>query len=129
MIQALHGSKSLIQLTLILLAFTGVRGMMTRARKMSCKCFARATSLGGGPDHILPLLGPLLTVRVCHTRFLKTKTRCSSYVCPGSSYHTYGQKCKHIIPISLLYRILLQKFISSPERTKQRNGPHLVTGS
>jgi hypothetical protein len=27
----------------------------------------------------------------CHTRFLRPKTRCSSYVCPGSSCHTYGQ--------------------------------------
>jgi hypothetical protein len=64
MILTLLGSKALIQLTLILLAFTGVRGMMTRARKTSCKCFAGATSLGGGPDHILSLLGPLLTARV-----------------------------------------------------------------
>jgi hypothetical protein len=31
--------------------------------------------------------------------------------------------------MSLLNRILLQKFITSPERTKQRNGPHLATGS
>jgi hypothetical protein len=36
---------------------------------------------------------------------------------------------KHRIPMSLLYRILLQKFITSPERTKQRNGPHLATDS
>jgi hypothetical protein len=27
----------------------------------------------------------------CHTRFLRPKTRCSSYVCPRSSCHTYGQ--------------------------------------
>jgi uncharacterized membrane protein affecting hemolysin expression len=31
--------------------------------------------------------------------------------------------------MSLLYRILLQKFITSLERTKQQNGPHLATGS
>jgi hypothetical protein len=30
-------------------------------------------------------------LRFCHTRFLRPKTRCSSYVCPGSSCHTYGQ--------------------------------------
>jgi hypothetical protein len=35
-------------------------------------------------------------------------------------------ECKHRIPMSLLYRILLQKLITSPERTKQRNGPHLA---
>jgi hypothetical protein len=38
-------------------------------------------------------------------------------------------ECKHRIPMSLLYHILLQKFITSPERTKQRNGPHLATAS
>jgi hypothetical protein len=38
-------------------------------------------------------------------------------------------ECKHRIPMSLLYRILLQKLITSPERTKQRNGPHLAIGS
>jgi hypothetical protein len=64
MILALLRSKPLIQLTFILLAFARVRGMMTRARKTSCKCFAGATSLGGGPDHILSLLGLLLTMRV-----------------------------------------------------------------
>jgi hypothetical protein len=31
--------------------------------------------------------------------------------------------------MSLLNRILLQKFITSPERTKQWNGPHLATGN
>jgi hypothetical protein len=30
--------------------------------------------------------------------------------------------------MSLLYRILLQKLITSPERTKQQNGHHLATG-
>jgi hypothetical protein len=30
------------------------------------------------------------TVKVSHSVF-KAKTRCSSYVCPGSSCHTYGQ--------------------------------------
>jgi hypothetical protein len=37
---------------------------------------------------------------------------------------------KHRIPMYLLYHILLQKkLITSPEKTKQRNGPHLATSS
>jgi hypothetical protein len=64
MILALLGSIPLIKLMLILLIITGVRGAMTQARKMSRKCFAGATLLGGGPGHILPHLGPLLTVGV-----------------------------------------------------------------
>jgi hypothetical protein len=64
MIMALLGSIPLIKLMLILLIITGVRGVMTRARKMSCKCFTGAASLGGGPGHILPLLGPLLMAGV-----------------------------------------------------------------
>jgi hypothetical protein len=38
--------------------------------------------------------GPVLVafaILSCHTLFLRPKTRCSSYVCPGSSWHTYGQ--------------------------------------
>jgi hypothetical protein len=64
MILALLRSKPLIQLTLILLAFAGVRGMMTRPKKTSRKCFVKVTSLGGGLGHILPLLSPFLMVRV-----------------------------------------------------------------
>jgi hypothetical protein len=36
-------------------------------------------------------------------------------------------ECKHRKPMSLLYRILLQKLTISIEMTKQRNGHHLVT--
>jgi hypothetical protein len=64
MVLALLGSIPLIKLMLILLIIAGVRGVMTRARKMSCKSFAGATSLGGHPSHILLLLGPLLTAGV-----------------------------------------------------------------
>jgi hypothetical protein len=64
MILALLGSITLIKLMLILLIIATVRGMMTRARKTSCKSFARATSLGRCHNHILPLLGPLLTTWV-----------------------------------------------------------------
>jgi hypothetical protein len=64
MILALLGSIHLIKLTFISLVVAGVRGVMTRARKMSRKSFARVTSLGGGPSHILMLLGPLLMAGV-----------------------------------------------------------------
>jgi hypothetical protein len=64
MILALLRSIPLIKLTLILLIIARVRGVMTQARKMPCKSFAGWTSLGGGPSHILPLLGPLLTAGV-----------------------------------------------------------------
>jgi hypothetical protein len=60
MILALLRSIPLIKLMLILLIVTGVRGVMTRARKTSRKSFVGATSLGWGPDHILLLHGPLL---------------------------------------------------------------------
>jgi hypothetical protein len=40
----------------------------------------------------------------CHTRFLRPKTRCSSYVCPGSSCHTYGQNVS--IEYQCLYYIV-----------------------
>jgi hypothetical protein len=63
-IQALLRSKPLIKLTLILFIATGVRGVMTWARKTSRKSFAGPTSLGGGPGHILVLLGLLLTTGV-----------------------------------------------------------------
>jgi hypothetical protein len=53
----------------------------------------------------------------------KAKTKCSSYVCPGSSCHTRSE-CKHRIPVSLLYRILLQKFITRLERTKQKQAKY-----
>jgi Glu-tRNA(Gln) amidotransferase subunit E-like FAD-binding protein len=64
----------------------------------------------------------------CHTRFLRPKL---------DAHRMYAQiklsyirlECKHRIPMSLLYRILLQKLITSPEKTKQRNEPHLATGS
>jgi hypothetical protein len=64
MILELLGSIPLIELALILLIVAGVRGVMTWARKMSRKSFAGATSLGGGPSHIMLLLGLLLTVGV-----------------------------------------------------------------
>jgi hypothetical protein len=38
-------------------------------------------------------------------------------------------ECKHRISMSSLYRILLKKFITSPEMTKQQNVPHLTTDS
>jgi hypothetical protein len=60
MILALLGSITLIKLMLILLTVARVRGVMTRVRKTSYKSFARATSHGRGPGHILSLLGPLL---------------------------------------------------------------------
>jgi hypothetical protein len=49
------GSMPLIELTLILLIITGVRGVVTRARKRSTRygCLVGPTPLGG-PDHILP---------------------------------------------------------------------------
>jgi hypothetical protein len=37
-------------------------------------------------------------------------------------------ECKHKKPMSLLYRILLQKLITSPERNKQQKRHHLATG-
>jgi hypothetical protein len=61
MILALLESIPLIKLTLIIIE---VREVMTRARKTSHKCFAEVTSLGGGPGHILPLLGLLLMMWV-----------------------------------------------------------------
>jgi hypothetical protein len=48
------------------------------------------------PDQ-LSTLGATTALVICfHFLFVshpvfKTKTRCSSYVCPGSSCHTYGQ--------------------------------------
>jgi hypothetical protein len=63
-IWALLGSMPLIKLTLILLITAGVRGVMTWVRKTSHKSFAGPTSFGGGPDHILVLLGSLLTAGV-----------------------------------------------------------------
>jgi hypothetical protein len=49
------GSMPLIELTLILFIITGVRGVVTRARKRSTRygCLVGPTPLGG-PDHILP---------------------------------------------------------------------------
>jgi hypothetical protein len=64
----------------------------------------------------------------CHTRFLRPKPDAHRiYVRIKLSY--IRSECKHRISMSLLYRILLQKFITSSERTKQRNGTHLVIGS
>jgi hypothetical protein len=61
---ALNGCMPLEELTVILLLVIGVRGVVMRRRRMTGhNCLARATPLGG-PDNILPLLGPLLTTRV-----------------------------------------------------------------
>jgi hypothetical protein len=80
-----------------------------------------------GTNNIIEYEG--LLMGLCHTRFFKAKIRCSSYVCPGSSCHTYGQNVS--TEYQCLYYIVsyYKKFITSPERTKQRNGPHLATGS
>jgi hypothetical protein len=49
----------------------------------------------------------------------KTKTRCSSYVCPGSSCHTYGQnvnienQCLYYINIITRDIVFTQKTIST----------------
>jgi hypothetical protein len=37
-------------------------------------------------------------------------------------------ECKHRKPMSLLYCILLQILVTSPERIKQQKGHHLATG-
>jgi hypothetical protein len=61
------GSMPLIELTLILLIITGVRGVVTRARRRSTRycCLAREASLeGGGSGHILVMLGSLLRARI-----------------------------------------------------------------
>jgi hypothetical protein len=50
------------QLTVIFL-LARVRRMMMRRRMTPCQSLARAASLGG-PSHILPVLGPLLAMRV-----------------------------------------------------------------
>jgi hypothetical protein len=65
-ITAFLESMPLIELMLILLLITRVRGVMTRVRRRRSTghgCLAGLTPLGG-PDHILPLLGLLLTVRI-----------------------------------------------------------------
>jgi hypothetical protein len=59
----------------------------------------------------------------------KTKTRCSLYVCPGSSCHTYGQNVS--TENQCLYYIIFyyKKTYYKSRRTKQWNGHHLATGS
>jgi hypothetical protein len=61
------GSMPLIELTLILLIITGVRGVVARAGRRSTRygCLAREASLeGGGSGHILAMLGSLLRARI-----------------------------------------------------------------
>jgi hypothetical protein len=61
-------------LMVILILIAGVRRVLTwRRRLMSSKCFARATPLGG-PSHILPMLGPLVTMRV-HLEIRRVKKK------------------------------------------------------
>jgi uncharacterized membrane protein affecting hemolysin expression len=67
-------------------------------------------------------------LEVCHTRFLRPKPDTHRMYARIKLSHIRSE-CKHRISMSLLNRILLQKFITSPERTKQRNGPYLATGS
>jgi hypothetical protein len=52
-------------LTVFLILITGVRRMVTwmRRRPTNHRCIADVTLLGG-PDHILPVLGPFLAMRV-----------------------------------------------------------------
>jgi hypothetical protein len=79
----------------------------------------------------------------------KAKTRCSSYVCPGSSCHTYGQNVntenQYLYYIIIYYKNLLQvqKGISSrkdtilpqaddqgfhtPRRSLHQSTPHLLS--
>jgi hypothetical protein len=75
-----------------------------------------------------PMVNTALIPLLSHPVF-KAKTRCSSYVCPGSSCHTYGQnvstkyECLYCI-VSYYKNILqVQKVLNS------RMDPHLATGS
>jgi hypothetical protein len=58
----------------ILILITRVRRVVRwRRRPTSRRCFAGVTPLGG-PDHILPVLGPLLTTRV-HPEIRRVKKK------------------------------------------------------
>jgi hypothetical protein len=61
----LNRRMPLKHLTVILILIAGVRRMVTwmRRRPMNCRHLAGAPLLGA-PDHILSVLGPLLTTRV-----------------------------------------------------------------
>jgi hypothetical protein len=52
-------------LTLFLIFIAGVRGVVTWTRRRSTtrRCLVGATPLGG-PDRILPVLGPFLVIRI-----------------------------------------------------------------
>jgi hypothetical protein len=76
-------------------------------------------------------LGVFLLLAV--TPSFKAKTRCSSYVCPGSSCHTYGQnlntenQCLYYINIITRDIVFTQKTISTLVE-QQRNTP-IPTGN
>jgi hypothetical protein len=61
---------------------------------------------------------------VSHPVF-KTQNQMLIVCIPRIKLSYIRSECKHRIPMSLLYRILLQKFITSLERTKQRNWPRV----
>jgi hypothetical protein len=63
----------------------------------------------------------------CHTQF-QDQNQMLIVCMPRIKLLYIWPECKYRKTMSLLYRILLQKLITSPERTKQWNGHHLATG-